>query len=127
MTRLRFQFFIGLLLVVAIVGFSATFLRYTAQIAKEMPQESVQMLQQAATQAEQNHKAHGTPIIRKFIRFVQNIQKNSAHKIKEAPSVSTRVLPTFAPAPKPAPQEPAIPPALQDPDQKKRVTDPLKQ
>lgn len=120
MTNLRFQFFIGLLLLTTLLVFSAIFFRYTAQIAQEMPPESVQMLQQAVAQAETKHHGHGTSIVRKFINFVKNIQRSSARKLKKEPK------PVFTPLPEEE-DESGLPPSLQDPNQAKRVTDPTKE
>lgn len=120
MTNLRFQFLIGLLLVTVLLIFSALFFRFTAQVAQQMPAESVQLLQQAVAQAEQNRKGNkGTFIVNRLINFIKNTQRNTVRKFKKEPS------PVFTPLPDEELEE-GIPSSLQDPEQSKRVTDPLK-
>ena len=107
MTKVRFQFLVGLILLIVLLSFSAIFFRYTAQIAAEMPRESVEMLQQATHQTERKGKKHTASVAKRFTYFIQNIQKNMSKstdkKEKEKPS------------------------PLEDPKQSQRVTDPLKQ
>lgn len=119
MTSFRFQFLIGLLLITVLLVFSAIFFRYTAQIAQQMPPESVQILQQAVVNTERNRQGHGTSVVKKLINFIKNVQHNTARKLKKDPS------PVFTPLPNKE-QEKGLPPALQDSEQSKRVTDPLK-
>ena len=54
MTSLRGQIILGLLVITAIVGFGAYYLRASADMVKQMPPESFSFMQRAAATFKQN-------------------------------------------------------------------------
>ena len=84
MNKLRFQWIVGLLLIASLMTLSAVFCRFTLRIAAEMPKESIELLQKANHQAQQQkslRRAGG--ISSKMERFVVGVQQ-SLHRRKEA-------------------------------------------